>query len=139
MKWEGGKASGLDGIAVEILKYDDVCTVGCLVRIFYRRMETGVVSDDCIAPVIKREEIEVYVQRITIYSAPMRLYGTVSIKRVAERKRTKRVLQLVEVGHWGGCERRTGYLEKNKGHCITIVMQTVLYDPETWSLSAQEK
>ena len=46
MKWEGGKASGLDGIGVEILKYDDVCTAGHLVRIFYRRMETGVVSDD---------------------------------------------------------------------------------------------
>ena len=46
MKWEGGKASGLDGIAVEILKYDDVYTAGYLVRVFYRRMGTGVVSDD---------------------------------------------------------------------------------------------
>ena len=56
-KMKHGKAGGMDGIVVEMLKNRDISIIDWLMRIFNRCMESGVTPEDwkaaCIVPVYK--------------------------------------------------------------------------------------
>ena len=58
-KMKGGKAAGIDSIVVEMLKRIGIRKINCLLRIFNRCKETGIVPDDlkevCIVPICKRK------------------------------------------------------------------------------------
>ena len=45
-KMKGGKAAGMDGIAVEMLKNGCINIIDWLLRIFNKCMESGVVPED---------------------------------------------------------------------------------------------
>ena len=56
-KMKGGKAAGMDGIVVEMLKNGGITIIDWLLRIFNKYMESGVVPEDSkaayIVPVYK--------------------------------------------------------------------------------------
>ena len=58
-KMKGGKAAGIYGIFVEMLKNGGICKIDWLLRIFNRCMESGVVLEGwkvaCIVPVYERK------------------------------------------------------------------------------------
>ena len=90
-KMERGKAAGMDGIAVEMLKNGGISIIDWLLRIFNKCMESGAVPADwkvvCIVPVYKgkgdRRDCANY-RGINILSIPGKIYGRVLISRVIE-------------------------------------------------------
>ena len=88
---KGGKAAGIDGIVVEMLKNGGISIINWLLRIFNKCMESGVVPDDwkvgCIVPVYKgkgdRRDWTNY-KVISILSIPGKIYGRVLINRMIE-------------------------------------------------------
>ena len=56
-KMKGGKASGMDGIVIEMLKNGGISIIDWLLTIFNNCMESGVVPEDwktaCIVPYTK--------------------------------------------------------------------------------------
>ena len=58
-KMKDGKAAGMNGIVVEMLKTEGINIIDWLLRIFSRCMESGVVPEDwkatCFVPIYKRK------------------------------------------------------------------------------------
>ena len=83
-KMKGGKAAGMDGIVVEMLKKGGISIIDWLLRIFNKCMESGVVPEDwkaaCIVPLYKgkgdRRDCANY-RGISILSIPGKIYGRV--------------------------------------------------------------
>ena len=82
MMMKGGKATGMDGFVVEMLKNSGISINDWLLRIFNKCMESGVVPEDwkaaCIVPVYKGKgdprNFANY-RGISIFSMPRKMYG----------------------------------------------------------------
>ena len=88
-KVKSGKAAGMDGIVVEMLKNGGISIIDRLLRIFNKCMESGVVPEDwkvaCIVPVYKgKGDMKgcANYRGITILSIRSKIYGRVLITKV---------------------------------------------------------
>ena len=90
-KMKGGKAAGMDGIVVEMLKNGGISIIDWLLKMFNRCITSDVVPEDwkaaCIVPVYKgkddRRDYANY-RGISILSISGKIYGRVLISRVIE-------------------------------------------------------
>ena len=80
-KMKGGKAAGMNGIVVEMVKNGGISIIDGFLKILNKRMESGVVPEDwkavCIVPVFKgkgdRRDCANYTG-ISILSIPGKIY-----------------------------------------------------------------
>ena len=91
-KMKVGKAPGMDGIVVEMLKNGVINIIDLLQRIFNRCMESGVVAEDwkaaCIVPVYEGKGRRIgyaNYRGVGILNIPGKIYEMVLISRVIER------------------------------------------------------